>query len=101
MVAVPPTSFARPVLELTYTNVVGVGVEKIEGKLQLEDRKPNVWSGLNHNWLRITRVLRSLTLLDLKAEANEFFALLTELRDTGTVAINDETWRYWKKAVGQ
>ena len=77
------------------------GVERIAGKLQLVDRKPNVWSSLNHNWLRITRVLQSLTLLGLKNEASEFYALLNELRDTGTVAINDESWRYWQRAIGR
>jgi hypothetical protein len=77
------------------------GVENVDGKLHLADRKPNVWDGLNHNWLRITRVLRCLMLLGLQDEANDFFALLTVLRDSGTVAINDQSWRYWKRAVGR
>jgi hypothetical protein len=77
------------------------GVERVEGKFQLVDRKPNVWGGFNHNWLRITRVLRCLTLLGLQDEANEFFALLKELRDSGAVAINDNSFRYWQKAVGR
>jgi hypothetical protein len=77
------------------------GVEKVDGKLHLTNRKPNVWSVFNHNWLRITRVLRCLTLLGLKDEANEFFALLTELRNTGTVTINDTSFGYWQRAVGR
>src|SRR5262249_40737510 len=32
-------------------------------------RVPDVWAGLNHNWLRLTRVLRSLKLLGLESEA--------------------------------
>ena len=89
--AANPTRFGRP---------TGIHAA-VAGKLQLVDRKPNVWSGLNHNWLRITRVLRCLTLLGLKNDASEFFALLNELRDTGTVAINDESWEYWQRAVGR
>lgn len=77
------------------------GIDRVDGKLQLVDRKQNVWAAFNHNWLRITRVLRSLTLLGLENEANEFFALLSELRDTGTVAVNDTSFDFWKRAVGQ
>src|ERR1700722_9350707 len=42
------------------------GIERLDGKLRLADPKPNVWGGMNHNWLRITRVLRCLNLLGLK-----------------------------------
>jgi hypothetical protein len=77
------------------------GIAKVDGKLHLVDRKPNVWGGMNHNWLRITRVLRSLTLLGLKPEANQFFDLLTDLRDCKKLVINDTTFIYWERAVTQ
>ncbi len=77
------------------------GIETVEGKLLLGIPKPNVWGSFNHNWLRITRVLRCLTMLGLTDEANEFFALLTELRDSGKVTIGHETFGYWQKAMGQ
>ena len=75
------------------------GIERVDGKLHLADRKPNVWGRFNHNWLRITRVLKSLTLLGLVTEAKEFFQLLRELRETGSVAVGDETWRHWSGAM--
>lgn len=77
------------------------GVERIDGRLELKDFKGNVWGGFNHNWLRITRVLRCLTLLGLADEANEFFDLLMKLRDSGKVAIGHDTFGYWQRAVGQ
>ena len=89
-------------LRTSYERWLGFcGIERMDGKLHLVDRKANVWGGFNHNWLRITRVLRCLMLLGLQDEANEFFALLTELRDSGTVPINDETFGYWQRAVGK
>src|ERR1043165_1674234 len=54
------------------------GVERVDAKLHLANRKPNVCGGFNHNWLRITRVLKSLTLLGLPKESQEFFSLLRE-----------------------
>lgn len=75
------------------------GIKRADGNIRLVDRKPNVWGGFNHNWLRITRVLRCLTLLGMNDEAGEFIGFLTELRDTGTVAINDESFGYWQRAV--
>src|SRR5579864_3751269 len=35
-------------------------------------RAPDVWEYPNHNWLRVTRILGSLRLLGLKAEARAF-----------------------------
>jgi hypothetical protein len=77
------------------------GVERVGGNLVLADPKPRVWGGLNHNWLRITRVLRCLTLLGLEKEATEFFAFLNDLRDSRRVEIGSDAFDYWKRAVGQ
>ena len=75
------------------------GIERVEGKLHLADAKPDVWDGFNHNWLRITRVLRCLTLLGLIKEAKEFFGLLVVLRESQTVAIDGNTFGFWERAV--
>jgi hypothetical protein len=55
----------------------------------------------NHNYLRITRILRSLTLLGLAAEAKEFFAALQRVYLTNTEKIGSYTYNYWRNAVAQ
>ncbi len=62
--------------------------------LAFDRPNPDVWNRQNHNWLRITRVLRSLTLLGLTDEAQSFFALLTTVR----TKIDRTTWSYWDGA---
>ena len=65
------------------------------------DSKSSRWliSG-SHNFLRITRILKSLVLLGLENEAKEFFAALQRvyLKNTGT--IGPGSYGYWKEAVG-
>jgi hypothetical protein len=53
----------------------------------------------NHNFLRLTRMLRSLRALGLEAEARELFAELAALyREHGTV-IGARTFEFWSRAV--
>jgi hypothetical protein len=58
----------------------------------------------NHNHLRITRILRCLTVLGLEAEAAAFLECLAEIyedeQDKPLPAITDETMLYWREAVG-
>jgi hypothetical protein len=58
----------------------------------------------DHNHLRITRILRCLTVLGLEAEAKAFFDCLCEIyadeQNKPPPAISDETMQYWKEAVG-
>lgn len=55
----------------------------------------------NHNMLRITRVLRCLTLLGLPAQARVFLAALERLYGAGSAAvIGAVTMRHWRGAVG-
>jgi hypothetical protein len=57
----------------------------------------------NHNHLRITRILKSLTLLGLEAEARVFFECLERIykeeRGKPDSAITAETFAYWNKAI--
>ncbi len=59
------------------------------------------WS--NHNHLRITRILRCLSVLGLDAEAAAFFDCLSEIyqeeQKKAEPAISEETMCYWAKAV--
>jgi len=58
----------------------------------------------NHNHLRITRILRCLTILGLEAEAKAFLECLAEIyedeQNKSLPAISDETMLYWREAVG-
>ncbi len=63
-------------------------------------RAADVWAVRNHNWLRISRVLRCLTLLGLPAEAAALFAWLKENHLRRRFPIGTDTFRYWEQAVG-
>ena len=58
----------------------------------------------NHNHLRITRILRCLSLLGLEAEARAFFECLSEIYENEQSqprpAFSTETILYWRRAVG-
>lgn len=57
----------------------------------------------NHNHLRITRILKCLSLLGLGAEARAFFDCLAELygeeQHHPRPRISRETFRYWQSAI--
>lgn len=69
------------------------GLEYADGCLQQVTHQ-EIWMRLNHNWLRFTRILKSLTTLGLKDEAMLFFRFLQ--RKVGNVP----SMSYWRKAVG-
>lgn len=71
------------------------GIIRTDDCLVFDNPNPRVWGRQNHNWLRITRVLRSLNLLGLPDEAQAFFALLTTI----WAKIDPTTWRYWDQAA--
>jgi hypothetical protein len=87
------------------------GLEARSGEQITVNRAPNfaakaaAWlSPGNHNHLRITRILRCLSLLGLEAEAKAFFDCLSEIyedeQNKPMPAISDETILYWGEAVG-
>lgn len=53
----------------------------------------------DHNHLRITRILRSLRLFGLGAEATEFHAQLVAVARRG--AVNRRSLVYWQRAVSE
>jgi hypothetical protein len=66
--------------------------------------KATLWlSPANHNHLRITRILRCLSILGLEPEAKAFFDCLSEIyrdeQNKPMPAISDETMIYWGEAV--
>jgi hypothetical protein len=87
------------------------GFEARLGERVMVTRAPNFaakaagWlSPGDHNHLRITRILRCLTVLGLEAAAMAFFDCLCEIyedeQNKPLPAISDKTMRYWKEAVG-
>jgi hypothetical protein len=56
-----------------------------------------LWKYQNHNWLRITRVLKSLRLLGFESEANAFWACLKVLHEKDGF-VSDDSFAYWKQA---
>ena len=60
-----------------------------------------VWlTPFNHNYLRLTRILRSLQLLGCAPYADALFACLQELYREHADVVGEETFKYWKRAVG-
>jgi hypothetical protein len=72
----------------------------VEGK-NFSARAPQVWSVPNHNWLRITRILRSLHLLGLEAQAEALYERLEAHYRSRRFPISADTFRYWTGAVGK
>ena len=64
-----------------------------------EERSRN-WLRLgNHNHLRLTRILRSLSILGLKDYAQALFEALIAVSAENTDVISDTTLGYWKRAL--
>jgi hypothetical protein len=72
--------------------------EVVEGP-NFAARAADVWQSPNHNWLRITRILRSLRLLGLEAEAKALYRRLEDFHGRRRFPIGDDTFRYWTGAV--
>ena len=66
-----------------------------------EESSANWLSPWNHNYLRITRILKSLSLLGMETEAAAFLDCLSGVfRAQGSnQAISAETFRYWQSSV--
>lgn len=83
-------------------NFYGLRYDHTSGRVERADnfagRARNWLASPNHNFLRVTRILRSLTLLGLSDRAAALFACLEDLnREYGGV-IGDSV-RYWRTAV--
>jgi Opioid growth factor receptor (OGFr) conserved region len=58
-----------------------------------------VWAMPNHNWLRITRILRSLTLLGMEVQAQALYDRLGAYYRSRRFPIPADTFQYWTDAV--
>lgn len=64
-----------------------------------DERVADVWSAPNHNWLRITRVLRCLTLLGRRDDARQLFAWIETEYTRRRFPISSETFEFWSAAI--
>ena len=64
-----------------------------------EDKAKNWLNPHNHNYLRITRILTSLKVHGLTAEAKAFFAVLEEVYKDHQAQIGATTFGIWRSAV--
>lgn len=66
-----------------------------------EARKGNWYIHGTQNDLRITRILKCLTLLGLQSVAEQFHATLAELRESEPdFGIGETAYKYWRAALG-
>jgi hypothetical protein len=64
------------------------------------DERSQVWLRAgNHNFLRISRMLRSLTLLGCPSHASAFLQCLEKINGENPEAIGSTTLGYWRRAV--
>lgn len=83
-------------LQCVTSKELGVQISKADN---FNSRKPFWLHPMNHNHLRITRILRSLTLLGLSAYSKAFLICLQELYQEDPKAIDPKTMVFWEKAV--
>jgi hypothetical protein len=75
------------------------GDVSIEPAREIAIRGPMWWSSGNHNHLRLTRIISSLSILGLEPEARALQGCLERVRREKDTGISDETSRYWARAV--
>ncbi len=69
------------------------GVQRTDDGLEFKNYSKEFWEVPNHNWLRITRVLKSLNLCGLSDCSQEFWNFLQKL------PIKGSTMAYWELAA--
>jgi hypothetical protein len=89
----------RENLERAYERFLAyLGIRSTETGLAWGTPNSEVWGfGLNHNWLRITRVLDSLSTLGRRDLADALFAFL-EREAVPRFGVHPETVRFWNEA---
>jgi hypothetical protein len=79
------------------------GELRVTRSVSFAERSENWLTPSNHNHLRITRILKSLRLLGLEAEAAAFFECLANIyrleSAKATPRISEETFTYWQAAA--
>ncbi len=100
-------SLRKALLKSFYLMLQFYGLVVWEGRPEIKvtrgarfDERRDVWlTGGNHNFLRISRMLRSLTLLGLGRHATAFLKSLEGIYREDARIIGDTTMGYWRRAV--
>ena len=74
-------------------------VEVLPQKSAFDRRAANWLTPGNHNFLRITRILKSLTILGHEDMARAFLECLSTIFDDHRGIIGDRTWDFWRAAI--
>ena len=79
----------------------GLAIEgdRIVRAASFRERTANWLTPGNHNFLRLTRILKSLSLLGLSRRAEQLFACLEEIYTTHPRVIGERTMSFWRSAV--
>jgi hypothetical protein len=86
--------------KIVITNFWGIRKEYSENKYNIRKDRIQTWlTPGNHNFLRVTRVLKSLIIFDLRNEAENLFKCLNEIRNNGNQNIIGESFFWWEKAI--
>jgi hypothetical protein len=78
-------------------NLVEVSVDPYSPEFKLT--ASNWLTPYNHNYLRLTRILKSLKLLGCDDWANELFNALQIVYDANSKIIGERTYKFWCEAV--
>lgn len=79
--------------------VTEAGAVTVRRNAAFETRR-HVWlTSANHNFLRITCILRSMKLLSCGEQAKAFLACLQVVYREFPLVISEQTNRYWRSAV--
>lgn len=75
------------------------GTYRIVKSKYFQQKSRNWLTKYNHNFLRITRVLKALVLLGAEKHAKVFLTSLEDVYKDNSQVIGQETLRYWREAV--
>ena len=73
--------------------------DRIVRSATFSERSGNWLTAFNHNFLRLTRILKSLSLLGLERRAAQLFGCLEEIYAANTAVIGARTMGFWRRAV--
>jgi len=75
------------------------GTYQIVKSKDFQQKSRNWLTEYNHNFLRITRILKALVLLGAEKHAKVFLIALEDVYKDSSQVIGQETLRYWREAI--
>ena len=75
------------------------GTYQIVKSKDFRQKSRNWLTKYNHNFLRITRILKALVLLGAEKHAKVFLTALEDVYKDNSQVVGQETLRYWRGAI--